>query len=283
MWEYIWMGDIPVAQIVNNGGSVTVYYIHTDQLNAPRKITLPSTNALAWRWDPHPFAEATPNQNPSSLGTFINNLRFPGQYYTAGSGLNHNGFRDYDPQTGRYIESDPAGLGGGLNTYAYARENPIMRGDPSGLFSLQIMDTLMHVDTIPKHPDSLGFTDFNVTTLCACTCGSASKLIGCTSSVNILVYIKNGFSASKDAWVVHGESQHSTDLADASGTYRKAGQAIEDDIKRLKSFPSQKDCEQRSQKAVGKYVAEAVATVYGQTIHRYDDSGEHYWYPWSTW
>lgn len=75
------MGDIPVAQIVKNGSSVTVHYTHTDQLNAPRKITLPSTNALAWRWDPHPFGEQTPKQNPSGLGMLVNSLRFPGQYY----------------------------------------------------------------------------------------------------------------------------------------------------------------------------------------------------------
>lgn len=128
------MGDIPVAQIVNNGSSVTVYYIHTDQLNAPRKITLPSTNALAWRWDPHPFGEQTPNQNPAGLGTFVNNLRFPGQYYTYESGLNHNGYRDYDPQTGRYLESDPIGLAGGsYSTYAYAGGNPISNTDSHGL------------------------------------------------------------------------------------------------------------------------------------------------------
>lgn len=133
MREYIWMGDIPVAEIVPSGSSVAVYYIHTDQLNAPRKITLPSTNALAWRWDPHPFGEQTPNQNPSGLGTFINNLRFPGQFYTYESGLNHNGFRDYDPQTGKYLESDPIGLGGGVNTYAYAAGNPVSNKDPLGL------------------------------------------------------------------------------------------------------------------------------------------------------
>jgi RHS repeat-associated protein len=134
MREYIWMGDIPVAEIVPSGSSVAVYYIHTDQLNAPRKISLPSTNALAWRWDPHPFGEQTPNQNPSGLGTFINNLRFPGQFYTYESGLNHNGFRDYDPQTGKYLQSDPIGLyGGSYSTYAYVGGNPISRVDPSGL------------------------------------------------------------------------------------------------------------------------------------------------------
>ena len=132
MREYIWMGDIPVAEIVPSGSTVAVYYIHTDQLNAPRKITLPSTNALAWRWDPHPFAEQAPNQNPAGLGTFINNLRFPGQYYTYESGLNHNGFRDYDPQTGKYLESDPIGLQGGINTYAYVGGNPLSYSDPRG-------------------------------------------------------------------------------------------------------------------------------------------------------
>ncbi|GHS81130.1 hypothetical protein PAGU2196_19640 [Pseudomonas sp. PAGU 2196] len=44
------------------------------------------------------------------------NLRFPGQYYDAESGLHYNYFRGHDPQTWRYVESDPIGLSGGLNT-----------------------------------------------------------------------------------------------------------------------------------------------------------------------
>jgi RHS repeat-associated protein len=61
------------------------------------------------------------------------NLRFPGQYYQAETGLNQNWNRDYDPLTGKYGESDLVGLRGGVNTYAYVRSNPVGRSDPSGL------------------------------------------------------------------------------------------------------------------------------------------------------
>lgn len=65
--------------------------------------------------------------------TFAYNLRFPGQYYQAETGLNQNWFRDYDPTVGRYLESDPMGLRAGLNTYAYVRSQPALLTDPRGL------------------------------------------------------------------------------------------------------------------------------------------------------
>jgi len=132
--ETIWMGDIPVATLQPNGSGISIYYIHSDHLGAVRKITRPSDNSLMWRWDPDTFGSIGPNTNPSGLGTFSYNLRFPGQYYQAETGLNYNYFRDYDPQTGRYTESDPIGLyGGSWSTYAYVGDNPISRIDPWGL------------------------------------------------------------------------------------------------------------------------------------------------------
>ncbi|MGO9264439.1 MAG: RHS repeat domain-containing protein [Candidatus Binataceae bacterium] len=136
--ETIWMGDLPVATLQPNGSSISIYYIHSDHLGTPRKITQPSTNTLTWRWDPDTFGSLAPNQNPGGLGTFIYNLRFPGQYYQAETGLMYNYFRDYDPQTGRYLESDPIGLAGGINTYSYVYSNPISLFDPLGLCSCKL-------------------------------------------------------------------------------------------------------------------------------------------------
>lgn len=65
------------------------------------------------------------------------NPRFGGwQYYDVETGLFHNGFRNYDPTPamgGRYIQSNPAGMLGGINTYAYVLNNPLRYVDPFGL------------------------------------------------------------------------------------------------------------------------------------------------------
>jgi len=132
--ETIWMSDVPVATLRPSGSSISVYYIHSDQFGSPRAVTLPSNNALAWLWSANPYGVDAPNQNPQGLGMFVYNLRFPGQYYQSETGLNYNYFRDYDPQTGRYLQSDPIGLrGGSYSTYAYANGNPISYSDPEGL------------------------------------------------------------------------------------------------------------------------------------------------------
>ncbi|KRW62034.1 hypothetical protein AO726_01015 [Pseudomonas sp. TTU2014-080ASC] len=110
--------------------ATTAFYLHADHLNTPRLATNHAGQEV-WRWKSNAFGEGIAIETSGS-GLSAINLRFPGQYYDSESGLYYNYFRDYDPQTGRYVESDPIGLKGGLNTYGYAYQNPINNFDPDG-------------------------------------------------------------------------------------------------------------------------------------------------------
>jgi RHS repeat-associated protein len=146
--QYVWLGDIPVAVRlqsvwVNDEGYISYTYaemfnIHTDHLNTPRRLTRSqdATNAVQWRWDSDAFGVGFENGNAANdpyLQPYAVDLRFPGQLWDAETWRHYNMFRDYDPYTGRYGESDPIGLMGGINSYSYVEGNPISAIDVSGL------------------------------------------------------------------------------------------------------------------------------------------------------
>ncbi len=127
--ETVWLDGLPVATVQNG----QPYAIHSDHLGTPRVIT-DSQGREVWRWNSDPFGTASANEDPDGDGQpFAFNLRFPGQYFDAETGLHQNYFRDYDPSTGRYTTSDPIGLNGGMNTYAYVGANPLRYTDVFGL------------------------------------------------------------------------------------------------------------------------------------------------------
>jgi len=70
---------------------------------------------------------------PDSAGRNRNGSIQDGPYRDSETGTHYNYFRDYDPAIGRYTQSDPIGLKGGLNTYAYVRNFPVGDSDAEGL------------------------------------------------------------------------------------------------------------------------------------------------------
>ncbi|GAB6041819.1 RHS repeat-associated core domain-containing protein [Endothiovibrio diazotrophicus] len=136
---WVWADDQPVARIDLNADahgtvrSEAILYLHTDHLATPRWAT-DATGRLVWRWQGDAFGAQPPETDPDGDGIDTEiALRFPGQYQDAETGLFYNYFRDYDPASGRYVESDPVGLDGGLNTYGYSGQNPVRWVDPRGL------------------------------------------------------------------------------------------------------------------------------------------------------
>ncbi|XQE67013.1 RHS repeat-associated core domain-containing protein [Pseudomonas sp. P3C3] len=107
--------------------SLQVHYYGTGHLGTP-EVTFLKSGEVTWRAKVQTFGKMTVANNSIS-----NPLRFPGQYFDQETGLHYNYFRDYDPDTGRYVQGDPTGLVGGLNYFAYAFGNPIIWADALGL------------------------------------------------------------------------------------------------------------------------------------------------------
>jgi RHS repeat-associated protein len=122
--EYVYLNGQPLAKLEG----VNTYYYHNDHLATPQKMT-DSSGTVVWSADYKPFGEAT-----VTVSTITNNLRFPGQYFDAETGLNYNLNRDYNPPLGRYTQADPIGLSGGdVNVYRYVMNNPVANVDENGL------------------------------------------------------------------------------------------------------------------------------------------------------
>jgi RHS repeat-associated protein len=123
--DYIYLGDRPVAEMLPSTGAL--FFLHGDRLDTPQFATDTAQRA-EWKAAYQPFGAIRP-----VILNLAQNLRFPGQYADQETGYNHNGFRTYAADLGRYLQSDPIGLAGGLNPYAYAMNNPLARFDRTGL------------------------------------------------------------------------------------------------------------------------------------------------------
>jgi RHS repeat-associated protein len=148
--EYIWLplqdgSAIPLGY----ARAGRLYSIHPDHLGTPRLVK-DDTNTPVWQWPYSAFGDNPPTgllqatNNPRAAITNQPqllrptaapelNLRFAGQYHDPDAGAFYNYHRWYRAAEGRYVQSDPIGLAGGLNPYAYVEGNPVSAVDPLGL------------------------------------------------------------------------------------------------------------------------------------------------------
>jgi RHS repeat-associated protein len=131
-------------------GSQGVDYLQADHLGTPMGATGSSAQA---------FQTHRQGAFGETVGAGFSRQRFPGQYFDAESGLHYNYFRDYDPSTGRYVESDPIGLMGGINTYGYVGGDPLRFVDPLGLSAAGCCDRALAAGLgVDRNGDQRGAT-----------------------------------------------------------------------------------------------------------------------------
>jgi RHS repeat-associated protein len=129
--DYIYLDGKPVAALEHG----QLDFMHDDWLGTPQLMTN-TAQSVVWRATFQPFGATS-----TVAGAVTQNLRFPGQYFDVETGFAQNGFRDYASLLGRYIESDPIGLAGGLNTFVYIGANPENGIDADGLDALLFNNT----------------------------------------------------------------------------------------------------------------------------------------------
>lgn len=123
----VFVGLISALVAQQAHAEMTMYFIHNDHLGTPQVVT-DENQSVVWSADYQPFGEVD-----LVTDQIDQDARFPGQYIDEATGLHYNYFRDYDPTIGRYIQSDPIGLNGGINTYGYVGGNPVIYIDGYGL------------------------------------------------------------------------------------------------------------------------------------------------------
>lgn len=126
--EYAYWPSVDAPLAMSKGGQA--YYLTQDPVGSSiTGLVRASDNSLQASYKYSPFGTLL----SGSFDNVGNSLQFGARQYDSETGLTYFRARYYDPQVGRFISEDPIGLGGGINPYVFAGNDPINGGDPSGL------------------------------------------------------------------------------------------------------------------------------------------------------
>ncbi|WP_211460885.1 RHS repeat-associated core domain-containing protein [Collimonas silvisoli] len=161
--DYIYLDDMLVSTVDTPAAVAapsTVSYVTTDHLGTPRAVSDSTGNAI-WQ---NPFQGNAWGDKPVLSNGYTLNVRAVGSYYDPETGLIYNMQRYYDPNTGRFMQSDPIGLAGGINPYVAVNNNPLKYIDPTGTDAI----LLVNPNTVP----------INIPGLAGGYAGHAAQIIG---------------------------------------------------------------------------------------------------------
>lgn len=106
------------------------YRLISDHLGSVRLVINSNTGTVAQRLDYDEYGNVLTDSSPG-----FQPFAYAGGLYDVDTGLVKFGARDYDAAVGRWIQSDPIGLNGGMNTYTFVGDNPVSLTDPEGLLA----------------------------------------------------------------------------------------------------------------------------------------------------
>lgn len=104
-----------------------LYVFQTDHRGVIERVE-DASGTTVWEADIGPFGECSIRVG----GDMHQPFRLVGQYHDQETGLSAHRYRHWSPELGRFLESDPIGLAGGINVYAWPGD-PLHESDPQGL------------------------------------------------------------------------------------------------------------------------------------------------------
>lgn len=289
--DYVWADDTLVGELWGHPpGTRALRYIYTDGLGTPR-VMLGSGGAVLWTW---PYAQNPFGERPAS-GSYALNARFAGQYFDSESGLNYNLHRDYEPGTGRYIESDPIGLKGGVGTYGYVSASPMRYADLLGLLQWTSSAAVYETDYVNNStftmipgampdtvdPGSLAVTaaTWSIDPVCHCN-GGQYAFDEYKVDFHAIVHLRRRVEypdQGEYSWVRQKEGDHVRDFAAwAQGRGKSIAQGDENDL-RGSQYKDELTCIQTAKSRLQTDFYNSVLPAIRDSYNKWDASGQHSW------